>query len=120
MVFHPDDMSKLHEAQRSVSLRSGTPFGSNTILFLMKEKQQYLVIKAVCTDLDGVSHPDYQMIENGDKIPIEQVKKGILDYALNRHPEYLWSVDVYDADNLPPGAIPDGTTFTLSGDEDWS
>lgn len=76
-------------------------------------KQQFLVVIAIWTDQDGVSHPDYQMIENVEKKPIETVRKEILDYAHNGHPDCFWSVNVYDADNMPPDTIPEGTTFTM-------
>ena len=44
---------------------------------------------------------------------MEYIREYITQSLRTEHRDHAFTVEVFDADNLPPDAIPDGTTFPL-------
>jgi hypothetical protein len=79
----------------------------------MQKEQRIVIVKTIQTDPHGKQHPDYQMLQIPHHKTDKALKQEILDHIMSHHPGYLISIDIYDPDNLPKGAIPDGMTFSL-------
>lgn len=67
----------------------------------------YAIIK---TTIPAFPEPDYQLIPFTTSL--EDLKTDILNHIRTHHQDYKsWHVEIWDADNVPPGALPDGISF---------
>ena len=79
----------------------------------MQKEQRLIIVKTILTDPHGKQHPDYQMLRIPHNKTDHALKQEILDHIRNHHPGSLVSINIYDPDNLPQGALPNGITFSL-------
>jgi hypothetical protein len=58
-----------------------------------------VIVKSIWTGLDAINHEDYQMLEALMSSTLESIQQEILNHAMDSHPEYTWTIDVFDADH---------------------
>ncbi len=75
-------------------------------------------IKTTWTSQDGETHADYQIAPIPLEFTFEEMKAAMLEMAQAEHPDEVWTVDIYDPDNMPlDDSIPEGTSFRVREDQ---
>lgn len=72
-----------------------------------------VIIKSTWTTATGESYQDLQMLQVNKSMPLSQIKEVVLQQAMQKRPEMTWQIEAFEAGNIPPGTIPEGTTFAL-------
>ncbi|HLZ63243.1 MAG TPA: hypothetical protein VKR06_40440 [Ktedonosporobacter sp.] len=72
-----------------------------------------VVIKSSWTTSTDESHQDFQLLQVNKSMPLAEIVETVQRQAEEKHPEMTWQIEVFDVNDMPPGTIPEGTTFAL-------
>jgi len=72
-----------------------------------------VVIKSSWTTAYGETYQDIQLLQVNKNLPLSEIEETVQRQAQEKRPEMSWHVEAFDLNNMPPGTIPEGTTFAL-------
>lgn len=77
----------------------------------------FAIVKTTAPEL---SEPDYQLVPLNN-ISLEQLRQEILTHIQAHHSNYQqWYVEVWDADHVPPGAVPNDLILSFMDEPEFS